>query len=259
MKDLNISIIQTELAWENKTANLNHFETCLHQVPENSELVVLPEMFTTGFSMNPKSLAESMDGQSVKWMAKQAAFFDKHIVGSLIISEDNKYYNRLIWMKPNGEIEYYDKRHTFRYADEHLHYTGGSKELIVEISNWKFACYICYDLRFPVWSRNTNLKYDAALYIANWPASRSEHWQTLLKARAIENQAIVVGVNRIGTDGKGISYSGDSVVLNGQGQQISTTEPNDFSVETITLNSKELTNYRDKFPASLDGDQFDIR
>ena len=151
-------------------------------------------------------------------------------------------------------FQYYNKYHCFRYADEHLHYTGGDKELIVELEGWQFACYICYDLRFPVWSRNTNLKYDVALYIANWPAKRSEHWKTLLKARAIENQAYTIGVNRIGNDGKGFGHSGDSIVLNGQGEQISNTESNKFSIETITLNANELIDYRNKFPAWMDAD-----
>tara|TARA_B100000795_G_C22806541_1_gene445286 strand:+ start:11638 stop:12402 length:765 start_codon:yes stop_codon:yes gene_type:complete len=254
MKNINISIIQTELAWEDKPTNLNHFETCLQQVPEDSRLVILPEMFTTGFSMNPKKLAEKMSGESVEWMRKQAISLNKTIVGSVIIEENKQYYNRLIWMKPDGKFQYYNKHHCFRYADEHLHYTGGDKELIVELEGWQFACYICYDLRFPVWSRNTNLKYDVALYIANWPAKRSEHWKTLLKARAIENQAYTIGVNRIGNDGKGFGHSGDSIVLNGQGEQISNTESNKFSIETITLNANELIDYRNKFPAWMDAD-----
>jgi len=258
MKNLNISIIQTELAWEDKQANLNHFETCLQQVPDDSNLVVLPEMFTTGFSMSPKYFAEKMSGESVEWMRKQAISLKKTIVGSLIVEENKQYYNRLIWMQPDGKLQHYNKRHCFRYADEHLHYTGGDKELIVELEGWKFACYICYDLRFPVWSRNTNLKYDVALYIANWPATRSEHWKTLLKARAIENQAYTIGVNRIGKDGKGFDHSGDSVVLNGQGEQISNTEPNQFSVETITLNANKLVEYRKRFPAWMDTDEFNI-
>ena len=258
MDNIKISIVQTEIVWENKTANLKHFETCLKQVPKESKLVILPEMFTTGFSMNPKAFAEKITGNSVDWMRKQAAELNKDIVGSLIIEEEEKYYNRLIWMKPNGEFQSYDKRHCFRYANEHLHYTGGSEELIVNLNGWKISCYICYDLRFPVWSRNTNLKYDVALYIANWPAIRGKHWNTLLQARAIENQAYVVGVNRIGKDGKGFDHSGNSCVIDSQGIIISKTVPNEFSVETITLDSEKLINYRNSFPASMDNDNFNI-
>ena len=258
MDNIKISIIQTELVWENKTANLKHFEACLKQVPKESKLVILPEMFTTGFSMNPKIFAEKVTGNSVDWMRNQAAELNKNIVGSLIIEEEEKYYNRLIWMKPNGEFESYDKRHCFRYANEHLHYTGGSEELIINLNGWKISCYICYDLRFPVWSRNTKLKYDVALYIANWPAIRSNHWNTLLQARAIENQSYVIGVNRIGKDGKGFEHSGNSCVIDPQGITISKTIPNEFSVETITLNSEKLINYRNNFPASLDNDNFNI-
>lgn len=258
MDNIKISIIQTELAWEDKTANLNHFETCLSQVPQESQLVILPEMFTTGFSMNPEKFAEKTTGDSVEWMKNQAVQLNKNIVGSLIIEEEGKYYNRLIWMKPNGEFQSYDKRHCFRFANEHLHYTGGSEELIVDLQGWKISCYICYDLRFPVWSRNTNLKYDVALYIANWPAIRSAPWETLLKARAIENQAYVVGVNRIGKDGNGYDHSGNSAVIDPQGTPISKTKSNEFSVETITLYAKELTDYRNRFPASMDNDNFNI-
>ena len=256
--NISITTIQSDLYWENKKANLDMFSSLIKKVPKESKIVVLPEMFTTGFSTTPKNLAESMEGESVKWMLKQAIISNKNIVGSLIIKEDNTFFNRLIVAQPNEELFYYDKRHLFRYADEHLNYEGGNDQLILNIEGVKFAFFVCYDLRFPVWSRNIKLKYDAAIYIANWPEKRRDHWITLLKARAIENQAFIVGVNRIGCDGKGISHSGDSMVFNPMGKKISTTHPNESIVETTKLNLELLNNYRAKFPAYLDVDDFTI-
>lgn len=257
-KDLNISFIQTELTWEDKVTNLKHFEECFTKVPLKSNLVILPEMFSTGFSMQPEQFAEPMNGETVQWIEEQAKKLNKHVVGSIIISEEGKYYNRLIWAEPNGVLHTYDKKHCFRYADEHLHYEPGKEELIVNIEGWNIACYICYDLRFPVWSRNESLKYDVSLYVANWPERRAEHWKALLKARAIENQAYVVGVNRIGEDGNGISHSGDSVVHDPKGEVISTTKPNHFSIETVVLKQDEIIDYRKQFPAFMDGDKFEL-
>lgn len=258
-KGLYISIIQTELVWEDKAKNLLHFEACFSDVPEESRVIVLPEMFTTGFSMQPEKFAESMTGETVCWMVENAKSLKKNIVGSVIIEENQKFYNRLIWVEPNGDIHTYNKKHCFRYANEHLHYTPGKEELIVNIEGWNIGCYICYDLRFPVWSRNTNLKYDAALYIANWPERRAEHWSALLKARAIENQSYAIGVNRIGSDGNGIHHSGDSVVIGPKGNRISSTQPNSFSIETVVLSKKDLLEYRTQFPAYLDGDNFSLK
>lgn len=255
-KSINISTIQTELVWESRDENLAHFEKLFKQIPKESDIVVMPEMFSTGFSMSPEKLAEKVDGVTVQWMKSQAKKLEKVIVGSVIIEDQDQFFNRLFWVNPNGEMQSYDKKHCFRYADEHLHYTAGEQELIVNYKGWNFACYICYDLRFPVWSRNTNLKYDAAIYIANWPERRSEHWTSLLKARAIENQAYVVGVNRIGDDGNRISHSGDTAVYNEVGKRISVTKPGMESVETITLSKENLNTYREKFPAWKDADEF---
>ena len=213
-------------------------------------------MFTTGFSMQVKLLAEPMDGTSVNWMIEQAKKNNIHLAGSLIIRETDEFFNRLIVASPEGQIQHYDKKHLFSYADENLNYSPGKQELIIAVNGLKIAFFICYDLRFPVWSRNIKLKYDVAVYIANWPEKRKEHWVTLLKARAIENQSYVIGVNRIGDDGNGINYSGESAVYNYLGQKISTTKPHEFRVENVTLDIEALYNYRIKFPAHLDADNF---
>lgn len=257
-KNLPITFIQTKLVWENKEQNLAHFEECFKAVPKESKLVVMPEMFSTGFSMRPEVFGETMEGETLAWMKVQAKKLKASIVGSVIIAENGKFYNRLLWVKTNGEVEYYDKRHCFRYANEHKYYTGGTKQLIVELEGWKFGCFVCYDLRFPVWCRNKNLKYDAAIFIANWPLARREHWKSLLTARAIENQSYVIGVNRLGKDQKGIEHVGDSVVIDPQGSQISTAFSNDFAVETVVLNATFIKKYRKEFPASMDADEFDL-
>jgi predicted amidohydrolase len=192
-------------------------------------------------------------------MIEQAKKKNKiNIAGSLVIKESDEFFNRLIVASPKGQIQYYDKKHLFSYADEHLNYSPGKQELIININGVKIAFFICYDLRFPVWSRNTKLKYDVAVYIANWPEKRKEHWITLLKARAIENQSYVIGVNRIGNDGNGINYSGESAVYNYLGQKISTTKPHEFRVENISINIDDLNNYRIKFPTHLDADEFNM-
>lgn len=256
--NISITTIQSNLHWENKEKNLSMFSNLIKEASEESKIVVLPEMFSTAFSMSPEALAESMDGDSVKWMLNQAKASNKLIVGSLIIKDNNSYYNRLIVAQPNGELQHYNKRHLFRYANEHLNYKGGKDQLIVDIEGVKFAFFVCYDIRFPVWSRNVNLKYDVAVYIANWPEKRRDHWMTLLKARSIENQAFVIGVNRIGDDGNGIAHSGDSMVFNPLGKKISITKPNESKVETVKLNIESLNDYRAKFPAYLDVDDFKI-
>ena len=257
--DISITTIQTDLHWENKEVNCELFSKAIQQASEKSSIIILPEMFTTGFSMNTKNMAEEMDGPSVKWMKAKAKNIQKHIVGSLIIKENHNYFNRLIVACPDGVIQHYDKKHLFSYANENQHYSPGDQELILNIKGVKIAFFICYDLRFPVWCRNSKLKYDIAMYIANWPEKRKNHWTALLQARAIENQSYVVGVNRIGCDGKGIYYSGDSAIYNYLGEKISTTESNKYAVENISLNINSLKEYRAKFPAHLDADDFKIQ
>lgn len=258
IKDLKVTIVQTSLAWEDIDANLSNFSKRLENIePASTDLIVLPEMFNTGFTMNASDVNESMNSKTMEWMAKLSSQKKCVITGSIVIKEEDKYYNRLIWMRPDGTSEHYDKRHTFRMAEENKTYASGNKKLIVELAGWKICPLVCYDLRFPVWSRNTG-DYDCLIYVANWPDRRSYAWRQLLIARAIENQAYVVGVNRIGKDGKDIEYSGYSVVLSPKGEPISGTKPSVESVETVTLSYKELENYRKEFPVSLDADKFRI-
>lgn len=254
---LNVSCIQTELAWENIDQNLKQFSDKLNQVSEDTELIILPEMFTTGFTMNAQEMAEAMDGKSFCWMKEQSSKHNKIIIGSIIIKEDKKYYNRCISMFPNGEYYTYDKGHLFRMEKENKDFTKGKSKTIFKYNDWRVCTLICYDLRFPIWSRNRD-EYDLLIYIACWPESRREVWNTLLKARAIENQTYVIGVNRIGNDGEGITYSGDTVVINPKGQII--TQANDYKDEIINaeLSLDELKQFREKFPVTLDADNFKI-
>ncbi len=254
--NLKVSIVQSVIMWENIDGNLMHFGNKLDEI-EECDLIVLPEMFTTGFSMRSSDLAESMTGKTLQWLKEKSALKNADIVCSLIIREAGKYYNRLVWMRPDGTFETYDKRHLFRMSDEHEHFSQGSKRLIVEIKGWRICPLICYDLRFPVWSRN-NESFDALIYIANWPESRRGPWQILLKARAIENQVYVVGVNRLGKDGQGTAFAGDSAVINPKGIKISKTKAFTESVESITLSLEELNDFRKKFPVGLDVDKFQL-
>jgi len=241
-------------------------EEKINSMEEPTEIVVLPEMFSTGFSMRPESLAETMQGHTVDWMKRISR--DKRIIltGSLVIEEDGKYFNRLIWMMPNGSMGYYDKRHLFGYAGEDKHYNAGNKRLIASVKGWKINLQICYDLRFPVWSRqqmtgstdNAEPEYDVLIYVANWPQRRNHAWKTLLCARAIENQSYVIGVNRVGVDGNDIAHSGDSLVLNPMGEVLYHMA-NEEDIFTIQLDKQELTDIRDKLPFLRDADRFHIQ
>jgi len=268
MQDLKITIIQTDLFWENKEKNLENFSKIISSISETADIIVLPEMFNTGFAMNTEKLAEKQNDKTIEWMKETAKNKNCAIAGSLIIKERNKFFNRLIWMKPNGEFEKYDKRHLFRMSEEHNFYSAGKNKIIINHNGWKICPLICYDLRFPVWSRNKFNKnnnissgndYDCLIYIANWPEARNYAWKTLLVARAIENQSYVVGVDRIGTDGKNINYSGDSMVIDSYGKIISNTKPHETSVETITLSYSKLEEHRKAFSVSLDSDEFILR
>ncbi|HTO14747.1 MAG TPA: amidohydrolase [Edaphocola sp.] len=261
MKDLTISCIQTDLAWEDKATNLKKFETLFEQIPQDGHIIVLPEMFSTGFSMKPAPLAEKMDGPTVKWMQNQAQKLRKIITGSIIIEEDDKYINRLIWMQPDGTFYYYDKRHLFAFAGENNEYTAGNKKVIVQVNGWKINLQVCYDLRFPVWARqsppkeNSAASYDLLIYVANWPQRRIKAWDTLLAARAIENQCYVVGVNRIGNDANDIYHDGSSSVFDPWGATIWNCKDKE-AVFTTTLSAEKLLEARTKFPFLRDGDQF---
>src|SRR5664279_397857 len=230
MSSLTITIIQTNLHWEDKKANLDMLSKKIESIKEKTEVIILPEMFSTGFSMKPEILAEDMNGETVQRMKKIAAEKKVILTGSVIIKEDNNYFNRLIWMLPNGEYGVYDKRHLFAYGNEHTHFNAGNKRLIASVKGWKINLQICYDLRFPIWARQSPLsfgeglgvrsspEYDLLVYVANWPEQRIHAWNTLLTARAIENQCNVVGVNRTGDDGNGIHYNGESMIIDPLGE-----------------------------------------
>ena len=235
MSLLKITTFQTYLFWENIDKNLQYLGLRLTSIREATDLIVLPEMFSTGFSMNPDKFAEKMNGKSMKWMHEQAKKYKCVVTGSLIIKEKNNNYNRLIWMRPNGTFEYYDKRHLFGLGEEDHHYKAGTKKLFVELKGWKICPVICYDLRFPVWLRNTNQEYDMLLIVANWPERRSLHWRSLIPARAIENQAFVVGVNRVGHDGNEVYHSGDSMCIDPNGKVVKADAPRPSSPTLVEL------------------------
>ncbi len=259
MSTLKITLIQTHLFWEDKGANLALLEQKILNLEEPTEVVILPEMFTTGFSMQPTLHAETMEGPSVQWMRRIAKAQKIILTGSLIIEENGHYYNRLIWMLPNGEFGYYDKRHLFAFAGEDQHYTAGNKRLIASVKGWKINLQICYDLRFPTWARQAAPnEYDVLVYVANWPEKRSPAWKTLLVARAIENQAFVVGVNRVGLDGKNIAHSGNSMVVGPLGEVLYHSADQE-SVFQITLQRDELEQVRAQFPFWKDADFFTIQ
>ncbi len=259
MSTLKITLIQTHLFWEDKGANLALLEQKILNLEEPTEVVILPEMFTTGFSMQPTLHAETMDGPSVQWMRRIAKAQKIILTGSLIIEENGHYYNRLIWMLPNGELGYYDKRHLFAFAGEDQHYTAGNKRLIASVKGWKINLQICYDLRFPTWARQAAPnEYDVLMYVANWPEKRSHAWKTLLVARAIENQAFVVGVNRVGLDGKNIAHSGNSMLVGPLGEVLYHSADQE-SVFQITLQRDELEQARTQFPFWKDADFFTIQ
>jgi len=261
MSALLITTIQTNLHWEDKTANLQMLEEKISSISIKTEVVVLPEMFSTGFSMKPEELAETMEGETVQWMKRTAAAKKIVLTGSLIIKEGNNYYNRLIWMLPNGQYGVYDKRHRFAFAGEDNHYTAGTKRLIASVKGWKINLQVCYDLRFPVWARQQSQpegpEYDVLIYVANWPERRSLAWKTLLQARAIENQCYVIGVNRVGNDGNNIYHSGDSMIIDPMGEVLY-TKKDEEDVFTIQLEKKQLDNIREKLPFLKDADGFMI-
>lgn len=222
MLDLNLTLIQAEIAWLKKDENLEKFSRLIEIADPLSNIIILPEMFSTGFTMDPAPVAEEMDGPTIKWMQEKSENAGAVITGSIVITENGKYYNRLIWMNPDGSFEYYDKKHLFALSGETEHYTAGTKKLIIEFKDWKICPVICYDLRFPVWLRNKE-DYDLMIVVANWPMARSGQWEHLLSARAIENQCYVAGVNRIGKDGNNFAYDGTSMVVNADGDTLTRT------------------------------------
>ena len=269
MSALRFTLIQTDLAWEDKDANLGMLEKKIRGLQEPTHIVILPEMFPTGFSMKPEALAEKMDGKVVEWMKRIAAEKKVILTGSVIIEEEGHYYNRLIWMLPNGAYGTYDKRHLFAFAEEDHHYTSGQQRLIASVNGWKINLMVCYDLRFPVWMRQAprpapeeagataDLEYDVLICGANWPERRNTAWKTLLRARAIENQSYVLGVNRVGKDGNGIYHSGDSMVIDPLGEILYQKE-HEEDMFTISLEKQSLEDIRKKFQFWRDADRFQV-
>jgi predicted amidohydrolase len=253
MQDLKITLVQTELTWEDIPANLSMLEKKLDTIQEETDLVVLPEMFSTGFSMNAQKLAQDMDGSAVMWLLNQSEKRSVDITGSVIIKDGEHYFNRLIWAKPDRSIRQYDKKHLFRMSGEDKVYHEGNAILTVDLKGWRIRPFICYDLRFPAWTRNSGHPYDIALYTANWPAVREEQWEILLQARAIENQSYVIGVNRVGKDGNDIDYSGRSSVIDPLGHILFQKKDLPW-IHTQSLSYSFIKEYRESFPAWMDRD-----
>ena len=255
--ELHVVGIQADLVWENPTQNLDFFEEKIKTLSKKTDLVVLPEMFTSGFTMKPEKVAEKMNGNAVSWMQKMASENDIAICGSLVILEKGNYYNRLIFVNPSQKIETYDKRHSFTLAGEDKVYTSGSEKLIVTYKGWKICPLVCYDLRFPVWARNTE-NYDLLIFMANWPVTRIKAWETLLKARAIENMSYVIGVNRTGKDANDYKYSGNSLIVDYFGEEISNLQNNEVGIVKATLVKTEQDRIRKKLGFLNDKDSFKI-
>ena len=256
-RELSISIIQSHLHWEDPIANRTLFTDKIDSIDQSTDLIVLPEMFTTGFSMNATNLAESHEGKTLEWMQQIARAREAAITGSIIVSQDGNFYNRLFFVFPDGSYDYYDKKHTFTLAGEHRIYTAGTKKLLVDFHGWKICPLICYDLRFPVWARNTE-DYDLLIYVANWPKKRIKAWDTLLQARAIENMSYCVGVNRVGPDGNDHEYVGHSAVYDLLGNQISNLTNDREFVETIHLSKDHIESTRKQLQFLGDRDNFSL-
>ena len=256
-ENIKVALYQFDVLWEDPSSNKAKIERWLKKTDQNIDIVFLPEMFTTGFTINAESLAEKMDGETIQWLKEISAEYQFAICGSLIITENNEFFNRFVFVEPTGEIHFYNKRHLFTMSGENTHYQKGEERVIITYNGWRICPLICYDLRFPVWSRNKN-DYDLLVYTANWPSNRQEIWNTLLKARAIENQAYVIGVNRIGIDGNSISHAGNSQVIDPKGTVIASTE--DYFGEIISgeLSFSELIKFRESFQVLDDADKFQI-
>jgi omega-amidase len=257
MQSLTISIVQSELAWHDADANRQHFASVIDSIDIASDLIVLPEMFTTGFTMDAASHAEAMDGETVAWMHKMAAARDASVCGSVIIEDGGNFYNRFICVSKEGELIHYDKRHLFRLADEQHHYSAGAENIVFELNGFRLCPMVCYDLRFPVWSRNRG-NYDLLLYVANWPSRRQFAWDTLLRARAIENLSFVAGVNRVGADGNEIPYTGGSSIIDYLGADLANLEDS-AGVATAVLDGAALSEFRNRFAFHKDADSFRIK
>ena len=256
-KELKVALIQTHLVWENPIKNREQLTQKIEQISGSINLIILPEMFTSGFTMHAEKVAETMQGETVTWMLAMAAKTKAAIVGSLVISEENKYYNRLLVVEPSGKITIYNKRHAFTLVGEQETYAEGNQKVILDYKGWKICPLICYDLRFPVWARNTE-NYDVLIYVANWPKPRISAWDTLLKARAIENMSYCIGVNRVGVDGVNCEYPGHSAVYDVLGNQLAAFKPHEEDTQIITLEKRHVEAYRNKFKFLNDRDTFSM-
>jgi predicted amidohydrolase len=257
MQHLKIALIQTEIIWHKVEQNLIRYTQKIDTLSEEVDLIILPEMFSTGFSMHPKGIAETMQGTTLQWMQKTAVKKNSAICGSIIIEEDNRYFNRFLFVHPSGKCETYDKKHLFTLAGEHHIYTAGNKKLLVSYKGWKISPLVCYDLRFPVWSRNTEA-YDLLIYVANWPEPRIGAWDTLLKARAVENLSYCIGVNRVGSDGNNLKYSGHSSAFDCLGEPICLLSKNQEDISIVSLDKNQLTTVREKLSFLEDRDNFEL-
>jgi omega-amidase len=263
MDNLRVSLVQGDTRWHDPAGNRDYYGELIAPLAGSTDLVVLPETFTSGFSNDAVNSAEGMDGPAVDWLTAQARGLGAVVTGSVVIREGDAVFNRLVWMRPDGRYEIYDKRHLFRMAEEHKRYAGGDRKLLVELRGWHICPQVCYDLRFPVWLRNRfdaaaqRFDYDLILFVANWPAPRREPWRTLLRARAIENLAYCVGVNRVGRDGNGHDYAGDSAAIDMLGQPLVElgAQP---QVVTVELDAARLSAHRERFPAHRDADTFEL-
>ena len=258
MESIRISIIQTDIVWENKQENLRLLHEKLQSLRGITEIVVLPEMFSTGFSMQSKMLAEPNSGATITTLKQWAAQFQLAVCGSYIATENDQFYNRAFFLTPEGEEFYYDKRHLFRMGREAEHFSVGDKRLIIPYRGWNICLLVCYDLRFPVWSRNVNNEYDLLIYVANWPIPRRLVWDTLLRARALENQCYVCGVNRVGTDGYQLTYNGGSKVYSAFGEEIGSFPDGKEGITTVSVNLTALHQFREQFPVWKDADEFHL-
>ena len=257
---MHITLLQPDLYWHDPVANRAMLEEHIFALPEPTDLIVLPEMFTTGFTMDARAVAEPMNLTTFRWLKQMAAQTGAVVTGSYVVREGNAFYNRLIWMQPDGEFDVYDKRHLFRMAGEEKVYTAGTRRIVKEWKGWRICPLICYDLRFPVWSRNTSSSestYDLLLYVANWPAPRRNAWNTLLQARAIENLSYVVGVNRVGQDGNQHDYTGDSAIIDFTGDVLFRHSDTEV-IHQQKLSLDDLRAFRERFPADLDADDFTL-
>lgn len=255
---MRVSILQTDIVWEDKQKNLQHLRDKLEELAGKTDMAILPEMFSTGFTMKSRELAEPADGNTITTLRNWAATYQIALAGSYIASDRGHYYNRAFFLSPDGEAYYYDKKHLFRMGNERESFSAGNDKIIIPYRGWNICLLVCYELRFPVWSRNVDNAYDLLIYVANWPTPRRRVWDTLLAARAIENMSYVCGVNRIGVDGNELSYNGGSVIYSPKGEVIALASDNEDNMITVELNLESLRSFREKFPVWMDADRFTL-